>query len=217
MNEGIESQHLISFACKYTFFLTFTQKNIMNEKKRLFVAIKFTPNNSYISAYEYLKRRLRMDMISWIDPQSAHLTLKFFGNTSIERIEEIQHSLCKAVENQYSFEDTINKFGVFGSSHSPKVIWAGFKDGQQVIDLHQRIMKAIRSIGYFPDPGNFVPHVTMGRVKKMTDKAWFWDSLAEIQNSEIQIIKVSKIILYESILLNKGAQHIPIMEFPFII
>jgi RNA 2',3'-cyclic 3'-phosphodiesterase len=189
----------------------------MIEKKRLFVAIKFTPNENYIAAFEYLRRRLRMDMISWIEPQTAHLTLKFFGNTPVERIEEIERSLNKAVENQQPFEITIDKFGAFGSSHSPKVIWAGFNENEQVIALHQRVMKAIRPIGYFPDPGNFVPHITVGRVKKMTDKTWFWESLAEIQNSEIQTLTVDKIILYESVLLKKGAQHIPIKEFPFVI
>lgn len=187
----------------------------MDEKKRLFVAIKFIPNDQYIAAYEYLKRRLRMDMISWIDPQSAHLTLKFFGNTPIGRLSEIEYSLSKAVENQNSFEFTLDKIGAFGSSHSPKVIWIGPKNNQQVLELHQQVMNAIRKIGYFPDPGNFVPHATLGRIKKTTDKQWFWDSLEEVQNKEIQTILVDKIVLYESVLLKKGAQHIPLKEFLF--
>jgi 2'-5' RNA ligase len=187
----------------------------MIEKKRLFVAVKFTPNDAYVEAFEYLRRRLRMEMISWIEPQSAHLTLKFFGNTSVERLEEIQGSLNKAVENQQAFNVTIDKFGAFGSRHSPQVIWAGFHEEEAMIALHQRVMTAIRPLGYFPDPGNFVPHITIGRVKKMTDKTWFWDSIAAIQDRAIQTFVVDKVILYESILLKKGAQHLPLAEFPF--
>jgi len=187
----------------------------MIEKKRLFVAVKFTPNDAYVEVFEYLKRRLRMDMISWIEPQSAHLTLKFFGNTSIERLEDIQCSLKKAVKNQLAFDVAIDKFGAFGSRHSPKVIWAGFHEEEALIALHQRVMTAIRPLGYLPDPGNFVPHITVGRVKKMTDKKWFWDSIDAIQNREIQTFTVDKIILYESLLLKKGAQHLPLAEFPF--
>jgi len=187
----------------------------MNEKKRLFVAIKFSPNEAYISAYDFLVHRLRFDMISWIDPQSAHLTLKFFGNTPIEKTEKIINSISQAIKNQNSFSITIDKFGAFGSSHSPKVIWAGMNNCEEIVNLHEQLMRSIRSIGYFPDPGNFVPHITMGRVKKMKDKDWFWDTLKQLQGKEIATIKIDRIILYESILLKGGAKHIPLFEFPF--
>lgn len=104
--------------------------------------------------------------------------------------------------------------GAFGSSHSPKVIWFGVEHPEKINELHQQIMRHIRGIGYFTDPGNFVPHITLARVKKCDDKQWFWKSLEEHQNKLIQPVSVDKIVLYESILQRKGAIHKVIEEFP---
>ncbi len=184
------------------------------EDKRVFLAIPITPSEGYVAVYERLKHRLRMDMISWIEPGIAHLTLKFFGKTSDARIESIIKSIRKGVSEQQGFDFVIDKMGAFGSSHSPKVIWFGVEHPEKINELHQQIMKHIRGIGYFPDPGNFVPHITLARVKKCDDKQWFWKSLEEHQNKDIQPVSVDKIVLYESILQPKGAIHHVIEEFP---
>lgn len=67
------------------------------EDKRVFLAIPITPSEGYVAVYERLKHRLRMDMISWIEPNNAHLTLKFFGKTSETRIESIIKSIRKGI------------------------------------------------------------------------------------------------------------------------
>ncbi len=188
----------------------------MTDKKRLFLAIQTLPSVEYLAIYERLKHRLRMDMISWIDPHSAHLTLKFFGETPVDRIEKIINSINNGINLSHPFEFSLDKIGVFGSSHSPKIIWLGVENQEKIIQLHNDIMKSLRIIGYFPDPGNFVPHITLGRIKKCTDKQWFWDSIEEAKNKDIQQIKVTKLILFESVLQRKGATHTQIAEFRLV-
>lgn len=188
----------------------------MTEKKRLFLAIPIQPSEEYLAIYERLKHRLRMDMISWIDPHSAHLTLKFFGETPVERIDSIINAISKGIESSESFIFFLNKIGAFGSSHSPKVIWLGLEEQEKVVLLHAELMKSLRTIGYFPDPGNFVPHITLGRVKKCTDKQWFWESIEEVRDKEIQQVQVNKLVLFESVLQRKGAIHNQIAEFRLI-
>ncbi len=185
----------------------------MIEKKRLFLAIPIQPSIEYITIFERLKHRLRMDMISWIDPHTAHLTLKFFGETPVDRIDKIIGAISKGLENTESFNFSLDKIGAFGSNHSPKVLWLGLEEPEKVINLHDQLMKSLQSIRYFPDPGNFVPHITLGRVKKCTDKQWFWDSVNEVKNKQIQEIEANKLILFESILQRKGAIHQPITVF----
>lgn len=187
----------------------------MIEKKRLFLAIDIHPSDTYQQLFEKLKHKLRFDMISWIEPQSAHLTLKFFGETPNTRIDSILKSIECAVVSQSPFEFSIDKVGAFGSKHSPKVIWLGVENDKAIRLLHQDVMQSIRKIGYFPDPGNFVPHITLARVKKVEDKDWFWKSIAEFQSQTIQQVVVDKVVLYESILTKKGANHNIIKEFPF--
>lgn len=187
----------------------------MIEKTRLFLAIEIQPSEKYQQLYDKLKHKLRFDMISWIEPQSAHLTLKFFGETPNTRIDSILKSIECAVVSQSTFEFSIDKVGAFGSKHSPKVIWLGAENDDAIRALHQQVMHSIRTIGYFPDPGNFVPHITLARVKKVEDKDWFWKSIAEFQSQAIQQVMVDKVVLFESILTKKGAHHNVIKEFPF--
>ncbi len=185
------------------------------EHKRVFLAIPVNPNKDYIEICDRLKRRLRFDMISWIEPSSAHLTLKFFGNTPFSRIDEISAEVQKCVSGMLSFDFEIDKIGAFGSSHSPKLIWFGVDKRKEVDELHRKIISQIKRIGYHADPGNFVPHITIGRVKKCEDKKWFWESLNEHQNELIQTVKVDRVVLFESILHSKGATHVALHEFLF--
>ena len=49
--------------------------------KRLFVAIKITPNDEFLKIFQELKQDLKHEKIRWVETRNLHLTLKFFGET----------------------------------------------------------------------------------------------------------------------------------------
>ncbi len=184
--------------------------------KRLFIAIKITPTSEYLNLYNSLKRKLRFDMISWIEPNMVHLTLKFFGSTPEGKIMSICRCLENVSQSNNSFDINISNIGIFGSKYLPKVIWLGIDNTKEIINIHSSLINEISKLNYAADKGNFVPHLTIGRIKKIEDIDWFWKSINSLQEKHIQTSKVERLILYESILSNKGAKHNIIEQFDLI-
>ena len=64
------------------------------------------------------------------------------------------------------------------------------------------------------DRQNFVPHLTVTRIKQLKDKELFFDIISEYKDEFIQDLKVEEIILFESILERSGAVYNIVERFP---
>lgn len=174
---------------------------------RLFLALKIEPSERYLSVINELKHSLRRDTISWADPNIAHLTLKFFGNTPDYKVEKIHRQLENACKSLQPIQFSINKIGAFGSSYQPQILWFGINEEKMLKQLHSDLMEAIKPIGYQPDAGNFVPHITFARIHKTVDKPWFWKCVEKYQKTHIQDVNTHEIHLFESNLTPEKAVH----------
>lgn len=138
--------------------------------------------------------------------KSFHETLKFFGEVSPEKMIEIREKL-----RNVNFQDLrleMNSIGGFPDMKNPKVIWAGFKDKDPVVELQRKIEEVL--VGMFNPEKDFVPHVTLARVKYLNEKIEF--RKMEIPDlSGVFIIK--KIVLYESELTSAGTVYKAIEEY----
>jgi len=69
------------------------------ETIRTFVAIEIPDAvKNQVAVLENQFKKIRTD-IKWVHPQNIHITLKFLGNTSINRLEEIYDGLQEAVDS----------------------------------------------------------------------------------------------------------------------
>ena len=66
--------------------------------KRLFAAIKVTPDENFLKIYYGLMKGLHFAKINWVKPENMHLTLKFFGETPEEKIELINNVISESIE-----------------------------------------------------------------------------------------------------------------------
>jgi len=183
--------------------------------KRLFLAIKLIPDDSLLKVYYSLKETLRRDKIRWVDPDNFHLTFKFFGNTSEDKIDIISNIVNETISSYGSIHIEVSKIGVFGSSYKPRVIWFGINDNEKLMRLGIDLINNLDIGGFHKDRQNFIPHFTIGRITKITDKQMFNNSIIAIEDLIVQQTIVDRIILYESILLAKGAQYDEISSFYF--
>jgi len=168
--------------------------------KRLFAAIKIHPLARYISLFNEISSSLRHERIKWVEPENMHLTLKFFGETDETKIPAIRQSIETAVAQSKSFTLKIANTGIFGSRYDPKVIWFGIDKQEELDNLAKNIFSELGKIGWQQDRQNFVPHLTIGRIKGLKDKPLFQQIISKYNTVEIQEENVNKIILYESIL-----------------
>lgn len=171
--------------------------------KRLFIAVKLIPNDNLLKIYYSLKKALQNDKIRWVPPDNFHLTLKFLGDTPEEKISTISEAMVNSLSSNKVVNIELNNVGIFGSKYKPRVIWFGINENRQLKDLGMKLLIDLHDAGFPKDRQNFVPHLTVGRITKITDKQLFNIEIDKRRNVFIQRAVVDKIILFESILTSK--------------
>ena len=172
--------------------------------KRLFIAIPITLDPEFVALGEQLKARTGYDRIVWTQAEVQHLTLRFLGETPDNKIEPLITALGTIFNDVRRFQLTIDKLGVFGSHYKPTTLWLGFQDFEVLKPIHERIEETLPTLGFEADHGNFVPHITLGRIKEIANKNKFWQLFEHSQPTHQQTIDVKQIILYRSKLRPEG-------------
>lgn len=181
--------------------------------KRLFLALKITPNLKLNELFQNLRNNLIYEKIKWVDINNLHLTLKFFGETEDTKIDGI----CQFIENITSTKDTfsfnISNLGIFGSKYKPSVIWLGCNECIALTSMADTILNELKTIGFERDRQNFVPHLSLGRINHLSDKERFKQIIGKYNISDIQTVKVNEIFLFESVLRKEGPVYTILYRF----
>jgi len=172
--------------------------------KRLFVAVKVQPDNQFEEIYRELRKKLILDKIKWVEPQNLHLTLKFLGKTPAEDFEKIHTVLQEVAARHTFFELTLQQSGIFGSRYNPRVIWLGTNGNRKLKALGEDILNSFDAAGFDWDRGNFVPHLTLGRIKQLSNKKYFQQVISQYHETLFQKQTIEKFYLFESILNRTG-------------
>lgn len=183
--------------------------------KRTFLAIPITVNSDYLSWLDKMKKNLGYEKyINWASTSNMHLTLKFVGDTPNDDIPKIVDKITSLTARHNQFTLDFNKLGLFGSRYAPRVMWLGLQDESRALNaLEEDVLSAFDDLGYLRDRQNFVPHLTICRIKQLIDKQFFF----QIFNAQEQISRiynpVSELVYYQSILRPQGAIHKVIKRF----
>jgi 2'-5' RNA ligase len=86
----------------------------------------------------------------------------------------------------------------------PIIIWTGIETSEKLNHLNDIIVNGLKTIDVKPDDRPFNPHLTLGRIKHLNNKAALKTLIDRFKNIEFQIIPVTEVILYESILSQSG-------------
>lgn len=181
--------------------------------RRIFIALKVDPDETLIKMISSLKSGLGNENIKWTNPENIHVTLAFLGDTEEEMIKIISEMLKGACKGSGTFELIIKGSGIFKNMNDPRVIWTGIEPSHELKELNEVIVKGLKNAGIKIEERIFNPHLTLGRIKFIKDKNVLKALLEQYQNTEIQIVPVSEVILYESILLQTGPVYKPIGKY----
>ncbi len=183
--------------------------------KRLFAAIPVHAEEETLRSISSMRHALQDERIRWIPSENMHLTLKFFGNTPGKKIRSICDALSAATSDFPDFPLEIDRMGIFGSQHNPRVIWMGFREEEPLYQLKKQITEELENIGLYEDRQNFVPHLTIARIKKLNDKRFFQKVIDKHKNRFHKQTQANDLILFESILKSTGAVYKEVERFPF--
>lgn len=172
--------------------------------KRTFVAIKIKAGNQLLDLYEEFKVNLQDENLKWVDMSSIHITLKFFGNTKTEQIEQLTKTMQPIAQSMQPFEFQLAKTGVFQNYRNPKVLWVGIENNSHLLNLQKKIENAVAEIGFPPEKRKFNPHLTLARVRTLKDRNFLRNLIEKHSDSVFQDIEVKKFHLFESELKPSG-------------
>jgi RNA 2',3'-cyclic 3'-phosphodiesterase len=120
-----------------------------------------------------LSRDLTKDIrISWVQPSSIHLTVKFLGDTDEELIGPMQPAIEQAVRPYLPIHIPLERIGAFPRPQQPRVLWIGpseqwarGEDAARLAALHQAVEASCASFGVAPEGRPLSPHLTLARMK----------------------------------------------------
>ena len=184
--------------------------------KRIFIAIRIIPEKSLLSMISSYKLGLKGDNIKWTDDSNMHITLVFIGDTPEERIREIDTILKEVCSGSGEFELVISGSGVFKSIKDPRVLWTGIVYSEEMNRLQKILVRKLRENGTELEKRPYSPHLTLGRIKKINDPDKLITLLDEYWDHVTQRVKVSEIILYESILHPEGPIYKPLGKYSLL-
>jgi len=184
--------------------------------KRLFVAIKIDQDPGFLQVYRSIKSCLRHERIKWVEENNLHVTLKFLGETAEEVIPKIEAILETRTLTIYTFDYLLSGLGIFGSTHSPRVIWAGLEPYKNFVNVIKNLQQDFEIIGFQKDRQNQVPHLTLGRIKSIADRVIFQRTVDQFREVSSLSHKAKCLILYESILKSTGPEYLILQKYPFL-
>ncbi|HEX2919736.1 MAG TPA: RNA 2',3'-cyclic phosphodiesterase [Bacteroidales bacterium] len=180
--------------------------------KRVFIAIKIDPDKNCRKFISTLRSELADESIKWTSEENLHVTLSFLGNVEENTIPGLKNMLTTISSDYREFELIITGLGVFKSLNDPKIIQAGIYHSETLNALQLRIEQALVEEGFETDKKQFVPHLTLGRVKLMKNVRKLKTLLLKCHSYEIQKIIIRNVILFESVLTQKGPVYTPLSK-----
>ncbi len=154
--------------------------------------------------------------LTMTDPEQAHLTLKFLGDTDPDRIPELREELEVAVAESGvdPFTVEFGGLGVFPHLDYISVVWLGVrKGGEQLTGLHEAIENRTVAIGFAPEDHEYTPHVTLARMDHAGAKELVQETV-RTEAPDVGQLRVEEVRLTESTLTQDGPEYTTVEAIP---
>lgn len=154
--------------------------------------------------------------LRFTQPDQAHITLKFLGDTDEAALPDLESALEDAVvaAGVTPFEATFGGLGAFPSEDYIRVVWLGTESGAEPLTrVHETIESATIALGYDPESHDFTPHITLARMEHAGGKEDVQHAL-RTQNPTVGTMDVTEVRLKESVLGPDGPTYSTRRSFP---
>lgn len=153
-----------------------------------------------------------MPGIRWTRPDTVHLTLHFFGDTSADDLEKIRASMLSVKLREKAFQVDVLGLGAFPDCRRPRIAWLGLTPEEPLRTLQQTCQAELERSGFTAESRRFSPHLTIGRFREQAlDMSFLFAAQA---GRRVGCLPVGQLVLFESRLLPGGARHIPLFTVP---
>ena len=185
-----------------------------NDKQRIFVGLDLSGH--LVNTIPMIKSTIidSKRKINWVSGRNLHLTLSFVGSIDSVELNKLKSALNDISEYYDSFKILVNGTGAFPSFEKPRIMWLDIQEGrEELINIQDKIEKIVTPFKQNQKSENFVPHITIGRIKDFNKNINL--DLSTFSNavySDIEI-PVKTIYLFKSQLLDTGVEYSVISKY----
>lgn len=146
---------------------------------RTFLAVELGDDlrNRVMLLQQELRQRLGRDSskdirITWVQPSSIHLTMKFLGDIDEHLIDPMCEAVGRAMTGHEALQMPIERLGTFPRPQQPRVLWVGPSeqweqgdDAKRLAALHRAVEDCCQSLDVASEGRPLSPHLTVARIK----------------------------------------------------
>lgn len=136
-------------------------KGVSESLMRLFVALDIDDDirgsiARFIDEFRDVAAQAR-----WVKPESLHVTLKFIGEQSEDKLETIKRTLETIESGQFAMH--FRGYGFFPSAIEPRVFWIGIQADSTLASLAATVDTKLESLNIPKESNPYQPHLTLAR------------------------------------------------------
>lgn len=156
---------------------------------------------------ERLRSQLPEVRASWIREENLHVTLKFFGDLPLSRLESLVRAAERSTQAVQPFAIRLEGCGSFPPRGAPRVLWMGIQDSTNGLDQLYRVLEhECAAVGCEKEQRPFHPHLTVARVRHPQGASELARLHKETEFGPIDV-PVSELVIIRSELGSSGSRY----------
>ena len=181
---------------------------------RCFVAIDIDENvrKAFADLEHQMQARARGENINrsdakWVQPEHAHITLKFLGEVKDKQISEVCNIVGELAKQSKGFELDMESVGYFGGK-SARVLWVGSGKGKEELGLLAGVLdERLSSAGWPKETREFSGHLTLCRIRNTSAGFKLAQISKEYEGFKLGAVSVEALSVYQSELTPSGPNY----------
>ena len=185
---------------------------------RVFVAVDISEEARRLVAerINFLQAKFSDLRVGWDKPEKLHLTLKFLGEISAEKLPLIINSVENAAIEIEPFSLAVECAGAFPPRGAARILWLGVKDESQNLSaIQKRLETELERIGFERERRDFKPHLTIARLKEPAKARNLTDLHLKTEFPKT-VFEVPEIVVYKSDLRPTGSVYTPLAKISLV-
>lgn len=157
------------------------------------------------------KMAARSRAYNWTKPENLHVTVNFVGEILDREVPEFCKTVKEFVQPFEPFELSLCGVKAFPNNQQPRTIYIAVDEGADaLVFMNRELTKMIQDWGFNKDKNEFVPHVTLGRIRRgqRPDEA-IEQSLHRLRHHDSGFCHVSAIVVNSSFMDTTGPTYTP--------
>jgi 2'-5' RNA ligase len=140
--------------------------NALDAAWRLFLAVPLPEDVLALLASQIAELSALDWPVRWVQPDMAHLTIRFLGESDREHAELLRMALPPVVNAETAFDLRTAALGVFPNFRHPRVLWLGLHGPAHRLErLVAQVDATVAELGFGARDETYHPHITLGRVR----------------------------------------------------